>query len=262
MGIKVMTDTQSPLITPGDPRWPGDARNSRSPGSGWQPPSRPEEAERPIRFGRAAFLGLLGVGAGGLLLGQKIGPAFNVTSTLTASILPQDGFRIYTVTDGYPQIKAATYRLRVDGLVHNPSTFSLADILAMPYIHEVRTYQCVTGWIVNNVHWQGISLRHLISLVRPTSAARYISFYSADGAYTESLSMEQALKPDVLLGYKLNEKPLAVEQGYPLRLVVPGMYGYKFAKWVNRVSFSATQLQGYWEQNGYAADAYDKDIPS
>jgi DMSO/TMAO reductase YedYZ molybdopterin-dependent catalytic subunit len=212
-----------------------------------------------VRFGRAAFLGMVGLGAGSLLVGQNLGGVFTLTNTLTASILPVDGFRIYTVAP-IPTLKAATFKLTVGGLVAQPRTFSLADILALPYVHEERTYQCVTGWVVNDVHWQGLSLRHLISLVRPTSRARYVSFYCADGAYTESLSMAQAMQPDVLLAYKLNEKPLSVDQGYPLRLVVPGMYGYKFAKWVNHVSFDDSQLIGYWEQNGYAVDAYDPDL--
>ncbi|GAC1430792.1 MAG: hypothetical protein NVSMB65_04300 [Chloroflexota bacterium] len=247
-------DEQPPIITPQSPRWAAKQDDLEELGA---PRLRhPAQAERPVRFGRAAFLGMLGVGAGGLLVGQNLGGAFSLTSKLTASILPVDGFRIYTVAP-IPHLKPATFRLTVDGLVAQPRVFSLADVLAMPSTHEVRTYQCVTGWVVKDVHWQGISLRHLISLAQPSSRARYISFYCADGAYSESLSMEQALQPDVMLAYKLNEKPLAVEQGYPLRLVVPGMYGYKFAKWVNRVTFAETQLQGYWEQNGYAVDAYD-----
>jgi DMSO/TMAO reductase YedYZ molybdopterin-dependent catalytic subunit len=250
-------DEQSPIITPGSSRW-AEAHGEVEPGQATHL-RHPAEAERPVRFGRAAFLGMLGVGAGGLLVGQNLGGAFNLTNSLTASILPVDGFRIYTVAP-IPNLKAATFKLTVDGLVGQPRTFSLSELLAMPYVHEVRTYQCVTGWVVKNVHWQGISLRHLISLVRPTARARYISFYCADGAYSESLSMAQAMQPDVLLAYKLNEKALSVDQGYPLRLVVPGMYGYKFAKWVNHVTFSDTQLQGYWEQNGYDVDAYDDEL--
>jgi DMSO/TMAO reductase YedYZ molybdopterin-dependent catalytic subunit len=78
-----------------------------------------------------------------------------------------------------------------------------------------------------------------------------------DGVYSESLRLpSQAFKPDVMLGYYLNGKGLAREQGAPLRLVVPEMYGYKYAKWINRVEFSDRQQIGYWEQNGYTVDAY------
>ncbi len=242
-------DKQSPLWTPDSPSWHGPAKVVRP----------AEYTEKPVRFGRAAFLGMVGVGAGSLLLGSQLGPTFSAVNSITASILPSSGFRIYTVAP-IPQLKASTFTLSIDGLVAHPQTLSLADVLNMPAVHEVRTYQCVTGWVIPKVHWQGVPLTYLMNLVRPTSSARFVSFYCADGAYTESLSLSQANQPDVMLGYKLNKKPLSVDQGYPLRLVVPGMYGYKFAKWVNRVTFSDTQLQGYWEQNGYAVDAYDPSL--
>ena len=121
----------------------------------------------------------------------------------------------------------------------------------------VRDYQCVTGWKVYHVHWQGVSLKTLARIAGARPAARFINFYSADGVYSESLRLPgQAFQPDVMLGYHLNGRPLVREQGAPLRLVVPEMYGYKYAKWINRVEFSDRQEIGYWEQNGYTVDAY------
>ena len=251
-------DKESPLIMPGRPSWPEDGWNAR-PVQSTNRFQDLDQGERPVRFGRAAFLGLLGVGAGSLLVGSQIGPVFSAVNSITASILPTDGFRIYTVA-AIPQLKASTFTLTVDGLVAHPQTVSLSDVLAMPSIHIARTYQCVTGWVVPHVHWQGVPLTYLMNLVRPTSSARFVSFYCADGAYTESLTLAEANRSDVMLGYKLNEKPLSVDQGYPLRLVVPGNYGYKFAKWVNRVTFSDTQLVGYWERGGYDINATDPDL--
>ena len=76
-------------------------------------------------------------------------------------------------------------------------------------------------------------------------------------SYADLLSLPgQAFQPDVMLGYHLNRRPLVREQGAPLRLVVPEMYGYKYAKWINRVEFSDRQEIGYWEHNGYTVDAY------
>jgi DMSO/TMAO reductase YedYZ molybdopterin-dependent catalytic subunit len=77
-----------------------------------------------------------------------------------------------------------------------------------------------------------------------------------DNAYSESLTFEQAKQADVLLAYELDGKPLLRQQGQPLRLVVPGMYGYKYAKWVNRIEVVDRVIPGYWEQNGYDVDAY------
>ena len=141
-------------------------------------------------------------------------------------------------------------------MVKNPITMTIDDILRHPAVTETRFYQCVTGWKVPNVRWTGIRLSALLDRVQPLPGAHAVKFYSFDGVYTESLTMEQARKSDVLLGYKLNDKPLSQAQGAPLRLVVPGMYGYKFAKWVDRVELIPRTVDGYWEQNGYDRDAY------
>ena len=105
------------------------------------------------------------------------------------------------------------------------------------------------------MEWEGIHIRELVSLVKPTSAASFITLYSPDGVYTESLSLKEAMESDVLLAYKLDNQQLRVEQGFPLRLVVPKMYGYKSIKWVNGVEFASTRIQGFWEQRGYPAEA-------
>ena len=104
--------------------------------------------------------------------------------------------------------------------------------------------------------WDGLSIKALATLVQPLSQAKYVHFYSADGVYTESLSLAEAYDPTVLLAYGMQGQPLLTRQGYPIRLVVPKMYGYKSIKWVNRVTFSDQPLVGYWEQRGYPNEAF------
>jgi DMSO/TMAO reductase YedYZ molybdopterin-dependent catalytic subunit len=170
--------------------------------------------------------------------------------------LPSSGFTIYTVAP-MPVFDPKTWRLTVEGLVEHRLSLSYRDLLSLPALAVVRDYQCVTGWKVYNVHWQGVSLKTLARIAGARPTARFINFYSADGVYSESLRLpSQAFQPDVMLGYHLNGRPLVREQGAPLRLVVPEMYGYKYAKWINRVEFSERQQIGYWEQNGYTVDAY------
>jgi DMSO/TMAO reductase YedYZ molybdopterin-dependent catalytic subunit len=205
------------------------------------------------RVGRKIFLGLLGVGAAGLASGSLLSP---VVSRVRDAALPASGFTIYTVAP-MPVFNPHTWRLTVEGLVEHRLSLSYADLLSLPALAVVRDYQCVTGWKVYNVHWQGVSLKTLARIASARPAARFINFYSADGVYSESLRLpSQAFQPDVMLGYRLNGRPLVREQGAPLRLVVPEMYGYKYAKWINRVEFSDRQQIGYWEQNGYTVDAY------
>ena len=73
----------------------------------------------------------------------------------------------------------------------------------------------MTGWVVPKCRWEGIRLSEFLDEVQPKSEAKYVLFSSADGSYTESLTMDQARLADVLLGYKLNGEPLSAEQGYP-----------------------------------------------
>ena len=146
--------------------------------------------------------------------------------------------------------------LQVDGLVEQARTFRLADLLGLPRTRVVRDYHCVTGWTVKSVVWTGIALRDLLREVRPRAGAAYIQFASADGSYTESLDIQQAHLPDVLLAFRLNDRPLSQEQGFPLRLVVPEMYGFKYIKWVDRIVLTSGVRPGYWENRGYAIDAW------
>ena len=114
----------------------------------------------------------------------------------------------------------------------------------------------MTGWVVPKPKWEGVRLWDLVRAAKPKSNATALRFFCMDDAYTESLTFPQARPRDVLLAYGLNGKMLSRDQGLPLRLVVPGMYGYKFAKWVNRIEVVDKVVPGYWEQNGYDVDAY------
>jgi DMSO/TMAO reductase YedYZ molybdopterin-dependent catalytic subunit len=211
------------------------------------------EPYRPVfRVGRAAFLGLSGLSAAAIFLGKHSVPSFNFAPGAASA----NGFTIYTVVRGYPAFHPDSYRFRVDGLAQGSLNLSMADILRLPAVREKRFYQCVTGWTVPDATWTGVRLSHILDMVRPHSNAGAVKFYSFDGVYTESLTMAQARESDVLLAYKLMDKPLSQAQGAPLRLVVPGMYGYKFAKWVNRVELIDKPIDGYWEMNGYDRDAY------
>jgi hypothetical protein len=161
----------------------------------------------------------------------------------------------FTVTDSYPKVMLDKYRLQVDGLVATPKSITYEQLLSLPATKQTKDFQCVTGWSVANVGWEGIHIRELVPLVNPTSKADFVTFYSADGVYTESLTLQEAMEADVLLAFKMDGQALRVEQGYPIRLVVPRMYGYKSIKWVNRVEFASSRVQGYWEQRGYDSEA-------
>jgi DMSO/TMAO reductase YedYZ molybdopterin-dependent catalytic subunit len=215
-------------------------------------PSTPREAEHTFKLGRAAFLGLTAATVGALAIGKQSLPSVSFVPTGASA----NGFTLYTVVDGFPAFNPKAFRLTVGGMVEKPLTMTLDDILRHPSVTETQLYTCVTGWTVPNSRWTGIRLADLLDRVVPRSGADGLTFSSFDGVYTESLTMEQARKSNVLLAYKLNGKPLSRGQGAPLRLVVPGMYGYKFIKWLDRIEVVPKAIDGYWEVRGYDRDAY------
>jgi len=219
--------------------------------------SGPSEPLEQRRVGRKIFLGALGVGAAGIASGTLLSPIVGGIKNATRPTGVVPGFTVYYASHIVPTFHPATWRLSVGGLVRHKLSLSYQDLLNLPALSVYRDYQCVTGWRVPHLHWQGVSLRTLARIAGASPSAKFVNVYCNDGLYSESLRLpDQAFKPDVMLGYNLEGRPLVREQGAPLRLVVPEMYGYKYAKWVNRVEFSTRQELGYWEQNGYVVDAY------
>lgn len=216
-------------------------------------PARPGEQ----RVGRRLFLGLLGAGgvvaAGGA---QLLGAVADFSPFRT--LVPKDGFYFYTVSTSEPVFDGSHWPLRIEGLVENPVTIEFADLLRLLQSDQVHDYMCVTGWRVERCRWQGPLLSTLLDLARPMPAATAVSFDSADGVYTDSLSLAEARRPEVLLAHRLNGAPLEQDRGAALRLVVPFMFGYKGVKWVSRIRLTRGQEIGYWENRGYDVDAYLK----
>lgn len=209
---------------------------------------------------------MLGLGAVGVVggsriqsvLGSVLTPIQSADPTGLTSLIPGgDGFRVYTVTSGFPNETGADYTLKIDGLVDHPMTLSLADLQAMPSTELVKDFQCVTGWRVPSVHWQGVALSALLDQAGVQTAGTAVSFESFDGTYTESLTMAEARRPDVIAAYSMLGGPVTTPHGGPVRLFVAPMYGYKSCKWLSRVHVVDRVQPGYWETVGnYDVEAW------
>ncbi len=209
-------------------------------------------------IGRAGFLGILGVGTAGLFFAKDLtGVLDRAVPTSVSAIVPSSGWRIYTVGATMPNIDPAAYRLRVDGLVDAPRSFSLADLKAMPRADQVSDFHCVTGWSVKDVRWAGVRIKDLLAASGAKASAGALRFVSAESPYEDSLTLPQALLPDVMLAYEMDGGPISRPHGAPVRLVMPQMYGYKSVKWVDHIELrTPPPPRGYWEQHGYDADAW------
>jgi DMSO/TMAO reductase YedYZ molybdopterin-dependent catalytic subunit len=210
------------------------------------------------------MLAMMGLGAAGIVGGKAAaGAVGNVLRPITAhdptglsALVPgSDDFQIYTVTDGYPAPPPG-YRLVVDGLVGRPLSLSVDELALLPATSLVKDFQCVTGWRVPGVHWKGVALSALLDRAEVTAGARALSFESFDGVYTESLTLAQARRPDVIAAYQMLGGPVDRQHGGPVRLYVAPMYGYKSIKWLSRITVVDRVDPGYWEREGYAVDGW------
>jgi len=208
--------------------------------------------------GRRLFLGLVALGGAGVAFGGQVQKALSSKlGSGFASLLPGgDHFRIYTITGSYPDVPTSSFRLTVSGLVDTPMTLTFDELTALPSLDIVKGFQCVTGWRVENVPWKGVSLAHLLTMAGVQSSAIAVSFDSYDHADSESLLIDQAHLPDVIVAYEMYGKPVSREHGGPVRLVVPQMYGYKSLKWLSGIRVVDRVEPGFWEQNGYPTNGW------
>ncbi|MFE5038145.1 molybdopterin-dependent oxidoreductase [Streptomyces sp. NPDC056683] len=225
----------------------------------------PRRTEEGTPVGRRVFLGTIGLGALGLVsapvlqrMTETVLGAFSGKDpTGLTGLLPNGGgFRYYSVTGSVPDKTAANYQLKIDGLVDKPQTYTLADLQALPQTKLVKDVQCVTGWRVPDTPFEGVRLSHLLDLAGVRDTAKAIHFTCFDGAYTESLTLDQARRPDVLVALRMQNKAITHDHGGPVRLYVAPMYFYKSAKWLSGITVTDKVEPGYWENLGYDVDAW------
>lgn len=162
------------------------------------------------------------------------------------------------VTQRFPVLQAgdvhhvsrAGWTLRLTGLVEPHRTLCFADLLSLPATHLRCDLHCVTRWTKLDTRWRGVRCRQLLTGLRLDPAARHVVLHAPDG-WTTNLPVEEFLRDDVLVAYEYEGQPLTDEHGGPARLLVPRLYLWKSAKWLEAIEFTADERLGYWESLGY-----------
>ena len=149
-----------------------------------------------------------------------------------------------------PRVSADNFRLDVTGAVEHPASWNFSQFRAQPQSDFVTDIHCVTTWSRYDNRWQGVSTRDLLDVVMPRPEARFVELYSSDG-YTTNLTIEDFAAEDAIIAHSWEGKPLTRDHGGPVRLVVPHLYFWKSAKWLNRIHFLDHNKPGFWERNGY-----------
>jgi DMSO/TMAO reductase YedYZ molybdopterin-dependent catalytic subunit len=205
----------------------------------------------PVSVGRRRFLAL-GIGAAVVLvLGSTLRRLFQIGTfsydgrqysgpkvQKITPIRPDDEF--YQVSKNLidPDVARDSWRLDIVGRVENPRVYSFADIAAMPAVEQETTLLCISygvgSGLCSNAIWKGVPLPTLLAQAKPKPNVTTVLFRAADGYY-ETFRFEKAMEPTTLVAYEMNGEPLPRRHGFPLRLIVPGLYGEKNPKWLTRI---------------------------
>lgn len=144
------------------------------------------------------------------------------------------------------------WKLTVDGLVDNPQTFTFYDLRDLNLSDHVVDFHCVEGWSIYDVPWTGFELSRLLDIVSHHDSAKYLKITCFGGTYTESLSISVAREAKTLLALGIGGNTLPQKHGFPCRIVVPRLFGYKSPKYVERTELVTTEHVGFWPRFGYA----------
>ena len=150
----------------------------------------------------------------------------------------------------HPTVSQERWRLHLTGAVDNPQIWDWARFMDQPQTQARSDIHCVTTWSRYDNQWEGLATRDLLMACRPRDEAAFVVLHSHDG-YTTNLALEDFAAEDALLAHSWSGQPLEQDHGGPVRLVVPHLYFWKSAKWLQSIEFLAEDAPGYWEVRGY-----------
>ncbi|GMO38620.1 MULTISPECIES: sulfite oxidase-like oxidoreductase [Bradyrhizobium] len=149
-----------------------------------------------------------------------------------------------------PPVSRDRWRLDVYGAIESPVFWTFAEFIAQKQARFTSDIHCVTTWSRYDNEWEGLATRELLAACQPREDARFVTLHSHDG-YTTNLALEDFAAEDALLAHSWSGQPLTEEHGGPVRLVVPHLYFWKSAKWLQAIEFLTADAPGFWEVRGY-----------
>ena len=242
----------------------------------WTSVTRRQFIERSAIIGSAIVLGLVSAGrlisdlaqsalpgSGGTPIDLAHAPLIfsdpRLTSLVDSEVTSNSSFYRVAIDLFDPSVSSAYWSLALSGAIANPKKYDLAQLQALPSMDMYDTFLCVSnvvnGNLAGNAKWTGLKISDLIADAGGLlPGAQYIVFYSVDG-YSVGLPVSKATAPDSILAYRMNDATLPVKHGYPLRAVIPGLYGMMSAKWINAIKVVDSVYDGYWQNRGWTNDA-------
>jgi DMSO/TMAO reductase YedYZ molybdopterin-dependent catalytic subunit len=151
-----------------------------------------------------------------------------------------------------PHIDLATWSLRIGGETHGGEAVALSwtDLMSLPQVVVRADHHCVSRNTTLDLQWSGVAARTIIDLVPPGEDVQHVLVSAARG-YSSSIRLEDLLSPRAVFATHLDGQPLSPEHGWPCRLVLPHLYGWKGPKWVGAVDYHLFARRGFWEERGF-----------
>lgn len=229
------------------------SEQSRSPGT----ESRSRQSF--LQNGSIAFLALSNLG---LLIALYRKATFSYDGTVymgadVMGVTPND--RFYQVTKNVidPDIKLEGWHLSIEGQVACSKAFSLEDLRAFTPVEQETTLMCISnpvgGGLMSNARWKGVPLAALLRQAIPADRTGRVLLRAADG-YTDTIYFDKALEPTTIIAYEMNGEKLPQRHGYPVRMIVPGLFGEKNVKWLTGIEIVPHNVEGFYEKQGWGPD--------
>jgi DMSO/TMAO reductase YedYZ molybdopterin-dependent catalytic subunit len=181
-----------------------------------------------------------------------------LTALLASEITPTDLFYRVDINPVPPTVDVNSWRLVVKGLVNNPITITYEQLKAIPSVPQIATLECISNKIANDfigtAIWNGIKLKGLLDEAGVKPSAKYIVFRCADG-YDVGIPLERGFQEGSILAYGMNGETLNAKHGYPVRAIIPGLYGMMNPKWITEIELIDRVYEGYWQKKGWANNA-------
>jgi len=190
--------------------------------------------------------------------GEPAGPAGFAFSPPPSGTTLNRRWPVRTVDDQDLRSILGSWRLRIDGMVERPADMTFADVVRLKRRDQTTDLHCVEGWSVFDIPWNGVGLDTIAEMVGPLPRATHVTFHTLRGVYNESIPLSVALEPRSILAYGITGATLPLAHGFPVRLVVPRLLGYKNAKYVERIEFTDHAELAYWTVRGYG---YAGEVP-
>lgn len=157
-------------------------------------------------------------------------------------------FPVLSATDP-PNVKLEDFSFRVFGAVENPYSLTWKELMKMPKVKKTLDIHCVTHWSRIGDEWEGISIKAILEKANPKG--KYVMEWASSVGYSTNIPIENAMADNAMLAYNFNGKPLEPEHGGPLRAIIPELYLWKGAKWIDGLEVMEKDKPGFWEIRGY-----------